>query len=74
MCDCLSRTNDVMSLANVTNFISFPSTLILFIRTLLRIKIDNSLKDYDKKKNLLLLMLSWTIIFVTIEGSIGGGS
>ena len=51
MCDCLSRTNDVMSLANVTNFISFPSTLILFIRTLLRIKIDNSLKDYDKKKN-----------------------
>ena len=58
MCDCLSRTNDVMSLANVTNFISFPSTLILFIRTLLRIKIDNSLKDYDKKKNLLLLMLS----------------
>ena len=58
MCDCLSRTNDVMSLANVTYFISFPSTLILFIRTLLRIKIDNSLKDYDKKKNLLLLMLS----------------
>ena len=58
MCDCLSRTNDVMSLANVTNFISFPSTLILFIRTLLRIKIDNSLKDYDKKKHSLLLMLS----------------
>ena len=26
------------------------------------------------RKNLLLLMLSCTIIFVTIEGSIGGGS
>ena len=74
MCDCLSRTDDVMSSASVRNFISFPSTLILFIRTLLRIKIDNSSKDYEKKKNLLLLMLSCTIIFVTIEGSIGGGS
>ena len=74
MCNCLSRTNDVMSLANVTNFISFPSTLIRFIRTLLRINIDNSSNDYDKKKSFLLLMLSCTIIFVTIEGSIGGGS
>ena len=36
---CLSWTNDVMSSANVANIISFPSTLIPFIQTLLQIEL-----------------------------------
>ena len=49
MCDCLSPTNDDMSSANVTNFISFPSTLIPFIRKLLWIEIDNNSRTMMKR-------------------------
>ena len=73
MCDCLSRTNDVMSSANVTNFISFPSTIIPFIQKLSWIEIDNNSKTMIKKRKNLLFMLSCTTIFVTIKGSIGEG-
>ena len=66
MCDYSSRTNDVMSSANVTNFISF--------RTLFRIESYNNSRTMIKGKSLLLLMLSCTTIFATIEGIIGGGS
>ena len=73
MCDCLSRTNDVMSSANVTDFISFPSTLTPFILMSLRIEIDNNSRTMIKSGRI-CLMLSYTTIFVTTEGSIGGGS
>ena len=49
MCDCISRMNDVMSSTNVTNFISFPSTLIPFIRTLLRIEIGTNSRTMIKR-------------------------
>ena len=51
MIDGLSRTNDVMSSANVTYSISFSSTLFPFIRTLLRIEIqDNNSKTMIKEE------------------------
>ena len=43
------RERDVMSTANVTNFLSFPSTSIPFIQTLLRIEIDNNSKTMIKR-------------------------
>ena len=58
MCNCLSRMNNVMLSANVNHLISFPSTLIPFIRTLLWIEIDNNSRTDKKRKNLLSLSFS----------------
>ena len=41
-CDCLSRTNDVMSSANMTNFNSFPPTTIPLSGSFLRTEIASS--------------------------------